>query len=138
MCLAMTDSVNSKHTRNFIVLMRGQFYSQKIENILFMTVSYHMFGLKHFNIIILLQLYMYVYKYLDIQSSPFHLVMAQSQYLLVIERDGGFNTLYHNCGFAYQRRVLKTYPALAISSLRMGQSDYDISWKNWIYIQFTI
>ena len=30
--------------------------------------------------------------------------------LVLIERDGGLSTLFHKCGFACQKRVLKTFP----------------------------
>ena len=43
-------------------------------------------------------------------DSPFYLATTQSQYLMVIGRDGGLSTLCHSCGFACQQRVLKTFP----------------------------
>ena len=53
-------------------------------------------------------------------SSPFYLAMTQSQCLLVIERDGGLNTLCHSCGFAYQQRVLKSFPGSSYLRLEDG------------------
>ena len=44
------------------------------------------------------------------QSSPFYLATAQSQYIMALGRDGVLSTLCHSCGFAYQQRVLKTFP----------------------------
>ena len=37
--------------------------------------------------------------------------MAQSEYLMVIERDGSLSTLCHSCGLACQQRVLKRFLA---------------------------
>ena len=36
--------------------------------------------------------------------NPLHLSFA------LIGRDGGLSTLCHGCGFAFQQRVLKTFP----------------------------
>ena len=41
-----------------------------------------------------------------IYGSPFHLATAQSLW----GRDCGSSTLCHSCGFACQKRVLKTFP----------------------------
>ena len=38
----------------------------------------------------------------------------------LIGGDDGLSTLCHSCEFACQQRVLKTFPALAISARRMG------------------
>ena len=53
-------------------------------------------------------------------SSPFYLAMTQSQCLLVIERDGGLSALCHSCGFAYQQRVLKSFPGSSYNRLEDG------------------
>ena len=52
--------------------------------------------------------YVYYLVNLHIGSSPFHLATAQSQCLMVTERDGGLSSLYYSWGFACQQRVLKT------------------------------
>ena len=46
---------------------------------------------------------------LHIYSSPFYLATAQSQYPLLIRRDGGLSTLCLSYWFACQQRVLKTF-----------------------------
>ena len=46
---------------------------------------------------------------LHIYSSPFYLATAQSQYALLIRRDGGLSTLCLSYWFACQQRVLKTF-----------------------------
>ena len=46
--------------------------------------------------------------------------------LELMGREDGLSTLHHSCGLACQQRVLKTFPA--VSTLRMGQSDYEIYW----------
>ena len=46
---------------------------------------------------------------LYIYRSSVYLATAQSQYLMVIGRDGGLSTLCHSCRFACQQRVLKTF-----------------------------
>ena len=51
---------------------------------------------------------MYAYIY----GSPFYLATSQSQCFIAIGRDGDLSTQCHNCGFAYQHRVLKTFPGL--------------------------
>ena len=38
----------------------------------------------------------------------------------LIRKDGGLSTLCHSCGFALQKRVLKTFPGPVISTPRMG------------------
>lgn len=43
-------------------------------------------------------------------GSPFYLALGQSQCLMAIGRDVGFNTLSRICRFAYQQKVLKTFP----------------------------
>ena len=43
-------------------------------------------------------------------SSPFYIATTQSQYLILIERDGGLSTLCHSCSFACQQRVLTMFP----------------------------
>ena len=45
-----------------------------------------------------------------IYDSQFYVVTDQSQYLMVIWRNGGLSNLCHSCGFACQQRVLKTFP----------------------------
>ena len=57
--------------------------------------------------------------------------------LVLIERDGDLSTLCHSCGFDYQLRVQKRSLALAMSALRMGQSDYDIYWQICTRFSFT-
>ena len=47
-----------------------------------------------------------------IYSVEFDIATAESQYLLLIERDGGLRTLWYSCGFACQQRVLKMFPGL--------------------------
>ena len=32
--------------------------------------------------------------------------------LMFVERDGGLSTLYYSCWFAYQKKVLKTFPGI--------------------------
>ena len=46
---------------------------------------------------------------LDIYSSPFYHTTAQSQYVMVIGRDGALNTVCQSCRFSCQQKVLKTF-----------------------------
>ena len=52
-----------------------------------------------------------------------------------IGSDPGLSTICHNCWYAGQQGVLRTFPGppLAISALRMGFPDYDIHWQICIY-----
>ena len=38
------------------------------------------------------------------------ILLRQSQYLMVIEKDGGLSTLCDSCRFICQQSVLKTFP----------------------------
>ena len=40
----------------------------------------------------------------------FILLLLNSFYLRAEERDGGLSTLYHRCEFAFEQRMLKTFP----------------------------
>ena len=54
--------------------------------------------------------YIYIlYIHIHIYSSTFYLVMAQSQCLLGIRRDGALSTLCCSCRFACQQKMLKTF-----------------------------
>ena len=55
----------------------------------------------------------YTYIYIYIYIYTIHLASCYGSIPLtlgLIGRDGGLSTLCHSCGFAYQQRVLKTFP----------------------------
>ena len=48
--------------------------------------------------------------------------------LVLIGNDSGLSTLCHSCRFNYQERIQKIILSLAISTPRMGYTDYGIYW----------
>ena len=54
-------------------------------------------------------IYIYIYIYLTITISSCHHSIILT--LVLMGRDGALSTLCHNCGFAFQQRVLKTFPS---------------------------
>ena len=77
----------------------------------------------------------HVFGNFHIFSSPFCLAMAQSQCLLVIERDGGLSYLCHSCRFACQQRVLKCFPGSSYIRLEDGVVfNYSMSCRTSIYL----
>ena len=56
------------------------------------------------------------YTYID--NSPFYPTTAQFQYLAVVERYGGLSNLCQKCRFAYQQKVIKTFPDPWLSPTR--------------------
>ena len=52
---------------------------------------------------------MYIYIYIYIIIYIYYYIYIPLT-LVLIGRDGGLITLYHNCGFACQQRLLKTFP----------------------------
>ena len=80
--------------------------AESVKNISWTWFSRHqgskdqMVSLCHF----LLNLYIFI--------APCYLATAQSQYLMVIGRDGSLSTLCQSCGLACQQRALETFPGL--------------------------
>ena len=56
---------------------------------------------------VMTEINMYIYIYIYI-GSPFHLTIPLT--LGLIGRDGSLSPLCHSSGFAFQQRVLKTFP----------------------------
>ena len=74
--------------------------------------------------------YIYIYFLVNLDSSPFYIAMAQSQYLKVIGTNCGLGNLCHGRRFTCQKSVLKSFPGLlAIYAQMMGLSHYYISWE---------
>ena len=49
-------------------------------------------------------------------------------YIYIYITDGGLRTLCHSCGFACQKRVLKTFPGLGYLRSEYGVVHYGIYW----------